>query len=208
MNQTTDDEVVQLLRLARQGDSRALGALFELYDGYLTLLARLRLGGRLVGKVDASDVVQETFLQAHRAFAHFRGSSEGEVVQWLRQILVSRLAKQVRRYHETERRNVGLERSLGARLDGSSSAMGSALAAAGSSPSQKASRREQAVLLANALERLSADHREVIVLHHLQGLTFAETAKRMQRSPGAVEKLWVRSLVALRRELGDASGTP
>ncbi|HEV3021694.1 MAG TPA: sigma-70 family RNA polymerase sigma factor [Pirellulales bacterium] len=201
----TTDEVLQLLRLARQGDREALGTLFELYGGYLKLLARLQLDGRLSSKVDASDVVQETFLQAQRAFGQFRGSSEGELVQWLRQILVSRLAKQIRRYHQTDRRNVGLERALSAQLDRSSSVLDVALVAAESSPSQKASRREQAVILANALTQVSADHREVIILHHLQGLTFAQTAEQMQRSQGAVEKLWVRSLVALRRQL---EGTP
>jgi len=205
MNHSTDDEVLQLLRLARQGDKEALGSLFQLYGGYLTLLARLQLDGRLAGKVDAADIAQETFLQAHRTFGQFRGTSEGELVQWLRQIMVSRLAKQVRRYQETERRNVGLERALGAEVDRSSLVLDAALVAAESSPSQKASRREQSVLLADALERLSADHREVIILHHLQGLTFAQTAERMQRSLGAVEKLWVRSLVSLRRQLGGAA---
>jgi RNA polymerase sigma-70 factor (ECF subfamily) len=204
MRQLPEFDVLELLKLARQGDRESLGELFELYRGYLTLLARLQLDGRLAGKVDASDIVQETFFQAQQAFYQFRGMSEGELVAWLRRILVSRLAKQVRRYHQTERRNVGLERALGAELDRSSMALDGALVAAESSPSQKASRREQAVILADALEQLSADHREVIILHHLQGLTFAETAERMQRSQGAAEKLWVRSLVALRRQLGDA----
>jgi RNA polymerase sigma-70 factor (ECF subfamily) len=71
-----------------------------------------------------------------------------------------------------------------------------------STPSRHAARREQAVLLAEALERLSEDYREVIVLRHLEGLTFPDVAKRMNRSEDSVQKLWVRSLASLRRSLG------
>jgi RNA polymerase sigma-70 factor (ECF subfamily) len=71
---TADPE--QLLREARAGDGATLGQLLELYRQYLGLLARVQIGQRLQGKVDASDLVQETFLEAHRHFARFRGASE------------------------------------------------------------------------------------------------------------------------------------
>src|SRR5262245_3091682 len=87
----------QLLRQARTGDRAALGQLFETYRNYLTLLARLEIGRRLRGKVDEADVIQDTFLEAHRHFGQFRGTSEGEVVAWLRQILATTLAHLVRR---------------------------------------------------------------------------------------------------------------
>jgi len=205
MDKVSDHQVLELLKQAKQGDRESLGALFEPFGAYLTLLARLQLDGRLSGKIDPADVVQETFLRAQQAFDQFRGTSERELMRWLQQILASRLAKQLRRYYDTERRNVGLERALNADMDRSSFVLDAALVAAGSSPSQTASRREQTLILADALEQLSPDYREVIILHHLQGLTFAETAARMQRSQGAVEKLWVRSLVALRRQLGGAA---
>lgn len=200
-----DKDADQLLARARQGDGEALGALLEFYRSYLVLLARLSIDHRLQGKADPSDVVQETFLQAHRAFAQFRGTSERELVGWLRQILGSRVAKLVRRYHQTQSRDVKLERALDADLDESSRALGKGLIAQQSTASQHASRREQAVLLANAIERLPDDYREVIVLHHLQALPFDEVARRMQRTAGAVEKLWIRGLVQLRRLLGDAA---
>lgn len=205
MDHVTDCQVLEHLKQAKQGDRESLGALFEPFGAYLTLLARLQLDGRLSGKIDPADVVQETFLRAQQAFDQFRGTSERELMGWLRQILASRMAKQLRRYYGAERRNVGLERALDADLDRSSFVLDAALVAAGSSPSQTARRREQAVILADALAQLPPDYREVIILHHLQGLTFAETAARMQRSRGAVEKLWVRSLVALRRQLGGAA---
>src|SRR6059058_1854595 len=93
----------QLLALARRGEGFSLGELLELYRGYLSLLARLQIGRRLQGKVDAADLVQETFLKAHRDLARFRGRTEAELVHWLRQILVANLAMQVRRYCGTQR---------------------------------------------------------------------------------------------------------
>src|SRR5262245_16251802 len=101
-----------LLRQARDGDVIALGQLMELYRHYLALLARLQIGRRLQGKVDASDLVQETFLEAHRDFAQFQGICEKELVSWLRQVLASNLANQVRRYFGTQRRDIRLEREL------------------------------------------------------------------------------------------------
>ena len=67
---------------------------------------------------------------------------------------------------------------------------------------RRPSRREQAVLLADALNHLPADYREVLILRHLEGLTFPEVADRMGRSLDSVEKLWVRALPRLRRALG------
>src|SRR5262245_1804364 len=115
---TTNPE--QLLDLARAGDGVALGQLLELYHSYLALLARLQIGRRLQGKVDADDLVQETFLEGHRSFDQFRGSTESELVSWLRQILASKLADLMRRYLGTQRRDVRLERELAGELDESS----------------------------------------------------------------------------------------
>ncbi|MHC4175859.1 MAG: sigma-70 family RNA polymerase sigma factor [Planctomycetota bacterium] len=202
-----DPDPEQLLRAARQGDGEAPGRLLELYRSYLGLLARLQIDHRLQGKMDASDVIQETFLQAHRSFGEFRGASEGELLEWLRKLLATRLANLVRHFYGTQRRDVRLERQLDEQLDRSSRAAG-ALVAAQTSPSQSAARREQAVLLADALRRLPADYREVILLHHLEGLTFAEAAQRIGRSVGSIEKLWVRALAALRRSLGGETHAP
>jgi RNA polymerase sigma-70 factor (ECF subfamily) len=192
----------QLLRLARTGDGQALGQLLGLYHDYLALLARLQIGRRLQGKVDAADLVQETFLKAHRDFAQFRGSGEPEWAGWLRQILAGNLAHLVRRYCGTQRRDVRLERTLREELDQSSQALDRGLVAPQSSPSQRAARREQAVLLANALGRLPEDYREVIVLSHLEGLPFPEVAQRMGRTVDSVKNLWARALARLRGVLG------
>lgn len=194
----------QLLQQARAGETGALGSLLEMYSSYLLLLARVRIGQRLQGKVDAADVVQETFLEAHRNFLNFRGTSEGEFVAWLRQILAANLANLVRRFLGTQGRDVRLERQLAGELDQSSQALGQGLAALQSSPSQQAARREQAVLLADALGRLPENYRDVIILRHVEGLAFAEVARRMGKTVDSVEKLWVRSLARLRQLLGGA----
>jgi RNA polymerase sigma-70 factor (ECF subfamily) len=192
----------RLLRLARAGDGAALGQLLELYRGYLALLARLQIGRRLQGKVDATDLVQDTFLQAHHHFDQFRGTAEAELVEWLRQILAGLLANLVRRYFGTQRRDVRLERELADQLAQSSRVLDRSLVATSSTPSERAARREQAVLLADALGRLPEDYREVIILHHLEELTFPDAAGRMGRSVDSVKNLWARALARLRRSLG------
>jgi RNA polymerase sigma-70 factor, ECF subfamily len=165
------------------------------------LLARLEVRRRLQAKLDAEDLVQDTFLKAHRHFDQFRGTTESEFVGWLRQILGSTLANLMRHHLGTKRRAVDLERELVVALDESSEALEQGLASKQSSPSQRASRREEAVLLADALDRLPEDYREIMVLRHLEGLTFPDVARRMGRSLESVKKLWARALGRLRDEL-------
>jgi RNA polymerase sigma-70 factor (ECF subfamily) len=192
-----------LLRRARDGEEDALGSLLEQYRSYLALLARVQISRRLQGKVDAADLVQETFLEAHRGFARFQGTTEKELVCWLRQILAANLADLVRRYLVAQRRDVRLERELLVDVDHSSQALGEVLVAGHSSPSQQAARREQAVLLAEALARLPEHYREVLILHHLEGLSFPEVGRRLGRSLDSVKNVWTRALARLRRSLGD-----
>jgi RNA polymerase sigma-70 factor (ECF subfamily) len=196
---------VELLRRARAGDGAALGALLEGYRAYLTLLARLQIDGRLRGKADPADLVQETFLEVHRSFPRFRGSTEGELTGWLRQVLASNLVDLVRRFLGAQRRDVRLERALIRGLDRSSEALGRMPVAPQSTPSQQAARREQGVLLAEALARLPESYREVLILHHLEGLGHADVARRMGRTVDSVKNLWARALGKLRHSLGTHS---
>ena len=191
-----------LLEARSSGD--VLGSLLELYRNYLSLLARIEIGRRLQGKLDASDLVQETFLEAHRNFARFQGTGEPQFVRWLRQILAAKVANLVRHYFGTQGRDVRLEQELAVDLDNSSRLLGQELADSLTSPSQQAVQREQAVLLADALGRLPEHYREVIILRHLEGLTFPEVALRMGRTQDSVEHLWVRALAHLRQVFGEA----
>jgi RNA polymerase sigma-70 factor (ECF subfamily) len=187
-----------LLARARRGEEGALGRLLDRYRDYLTLMARVQIGRRLQGKADAADIVQEAYLEACRHFEQFRGSSEPELTAWLRQILATRLSRLVRHYYGTLARDVQLERTLEDELAESSRALGIGLAAPHSTPSQQASRREQAVLLTEALGELPADYREVLILRHLEGLTFPQVAECMGRTLDSVEKLWARALARMR----------
>ena len=203
MNRVSRTNPEELIALARQGDTTALGRLLEMFRNYVTLMVRLQIDSHLQGKVAPSDLVQETFLETHRDFVAFRGTTEREFVAWLRQILVRNLADRVRRHYGTKSRNARLERSLDAELDRSSQMLGQALIHRGSSPSETVQRREASVLLADALQQLPEHYREVLVLRHLRHLSFAEIASQMNRSLDSVDKIWVRALADLRSRLGE-----
>jgi RNA polymerase sigma-70 factor (ECF subfamily) len=196
----------ELLELARCGNDAALGTLLGVYRKYLAVLARAQISRRLQGKADASDLVQETLLEAHRHFRAFRGATEAEFTAWLRSILAGLIANHVRRYVGTKRRDVRLERALAVEINDTSCPLARGLAADIRSPSQQAAHNESATQLSRALESLPAHYREAIVLRHLEGLPFAEVAARMNRSVESVEKLWVRGLAQLRRSLGENHG--
>jgi RNA polymerase sigma-70 factor, ECF subfamily len=169
----------------------------ERFRAYLRLLARLHLAPELQGKLEASDVVQQTMLQAFQAQEQFRGNSDVERIAWLRQILARNLAMAVRDFKRAKR-NVARERKIEQELVDSSSQLGSWLADDQSSPSQRAERHEQALRLAEALEQLPEAQREALMLQHWQGWSLAQIGKRMGRSPEAVAGLIKRGLKQLR----------
>ena len=143
------------------------------------------------GALDASDLVQETFLDACRDFHHFRGTSHREWVAWLRKILFYNLARVVQRQVAAKKRSTRREVSLDQRVSAMERSSGTiqietALVSRSSSPSSHAGRRERAACLADQLARLPTDYREVLVLRNLEGLPFPEVARRMGRSAGAV----------------------
>jgi RNA polymerase sigma-70 factor (ECF subfamily) len=200
----SSDAIPELLvEQSRAGDEAARERLLELYRNYLRLMARSLISQPLRVRIDASDLVQEALFKAHREFAGFLGSTEPELVAWLRQILVRSLSDQVKR-HRAGKRDVRREEALDLMLDRSSAAIQQALGAQVSSPSSIASRREQAVLLADAIERLPADYREVFILRNLEHIPFDQLAARMGRSSGAVRKLWTRTMLSLKRMLEEA----
>jgi RNA polymerase sigma-70 factor (ECF subfamily) len=198
MDSTASAKPNRLLLQARQGDAVALGELLEHFRNYLELLARLEIGRRLQTKVDTADLVQETFLEAHRNFKTFRGSGEAEFVAWLRGIFALRISLMLRHYLGTQGRDVRREQGLEINLDQTSQLLQRGLSAAGNSPSQSVVRREQGVRLAQALAALPDDYREIVVLRHLEDIPFAEAATRMNRSVDSVQKLWVRALAKLK----------
>ena len=190
-------DLCRLIERARREEPGALDRLLDSYRNYLRLLARTGLDASLQGKADPSDLVQDALLKASQRFGQFRGTTDAELAGWLRQILARCLADFVRRFR-TGARRAGREQSLDQLLDRSSQAMERILATNGTSPSGSAQRRDLGVVLSDALAQLSEDHREVIVLHHLEGLGWDEIARRMGRTAGAVRMVWTRALKQLR----------
>lgn len=172
----------------------------ERFRSYLHLLARLQWNPRLRAKMDASDIVQQTLLQAHQGLKQFRGQSQAELIAWLRQILARNLANAARDLGRAKR-NVARERSLEAALTESSGRLDAWLAAEQSSPSQQADRNEQSLRLSEALLNLPEAQREALVLHYFQGWTVAAISGQLERSTTAVVGLLHRGLKQLRTRL-------
>ncbi len=172
----------------------------EHFRSYLMLLARLRLDRKLQGKLDASDLVQQTLLEAHQAVASFRGQDVAAQAAWLRQILARNLANAVRDLGRAKR-DVQRERSLQGALDESASQLEGWLAADQSSPSEQAEGHERALLLAQALTELPDHQREAVVLRHFHGQSLAAIAQELQCTTAAVTGLLQRGLKNLRKSL-------
>jgi len=197
---TDETTAERLIARARAGDERALGRLLEHYRKYLRLVARSKIGLAMRIKVDPSDLVQETFLKAHRDFAGFRGRGEDELVAWLRAILTRKIADQIK-HHRRLGRDHKRQESLDLLLELSGPTVHQALASRGPSPSEGTARRERAVLLADAVDRMPAHYREVFLLRTLDHIPFEEIAPRMGRSVGAVRMLWARTIEKLHQML-------
>ncbi len=187
---------------ARDGCKDAQGEILERYRNYLLLLAQVGLHRwSLQGKADAGDLVQETFSRAHRYFPRFRGTTEGELKAWLRKILVSRLGKLVKKHCGAGRPR---PREVADALTRSSERLDAALVDPRDSPATQASRREDAIRIADALARIPAHYREVVILRLVEGLSFPEIAARLGKTEDSVAKYWKRSLLLLAQMLGSA----
>jgi RNA polymerase sigma-70 factor, ECF subfamily len=159
------------------------------YRQYLLLLARVEIDPRLCEKLDPSDVVQQTLLDAHQKRDQFRGTSEAEKAAWLRQILANNL--------------VDALRAVG-RKEQSSQRIGMWLTADESTPSQKLDQHEQAIRLADALAQLPHAQREALVLQNWDNWSLEEIAEHMDKTTAAVAGLLKRGLKRLRELLTDA----
>jgi RNA polymerase sigma-70 factor (ECF subfamily) len=174
----------------------------ERFREYLRMLARLQLDPRLQGKLDPSDVVQQTLLKAHAKHDQFRGTTEAEFTAWLRHILANNLAEETRRFG-TAARDVNLERSLGEALDASAARLEACLSAGTTTPSEHAARNEQVLRLSAALALLPDDQRRAVELHHLRGLSSPEVARLMERTQRSVAGLLLRGMRQLRQLLSE-----
>ena len=166
----------------------------EDYREYLHLLARLQLDPRLRGKIDPSDLVQQTLVKAYQNRGQFRGDTEAEQAGWLRRILANTLIDAARKF----RRELDVHTPLEQAVDASSARIEAWLAADQSSPSERAGRQEQLIRLARALSQLPEDQRVVVEMHHLRDGAVAEIAATLGRTEAAVAGLLRRGLKKLR----------
>jgi RNA polymerase sigma-70 factor (ECF subfamily) len=195
MSESTDR-----LTAARAGSRQALGQALEACRAYLLKIAEHDLDPALRPKGGASDLVQQTFLEAQRDFGQFTGMSEDELLAWLRQLLRNNLANFARDYRQTDKRRIDREIALDTR-DSSGGPAGQ-LAGDATSPSGAAAATERAELVRRAVDRLPDDYRRVLTLRYREGRSLEEIAGMMGRSPNAARKLWARAVEALEAELG------
>lgn len=172
----------------------------ESYREYLRMLARLQLEPRLRGKLDPSDIVQETLLKAHEKRDQFRGRTEEERAAWLRSILANTLIDVARKYG-AQGRDVAAERSLEATLHESSARLEQWLVSDASSPAHHAVREEELLRLADSLAQLPEDQRMALELKHLGGYSVEAIAQEMGRSKTAIGGLLRRGMKRLREIL-------
>ena len=191
-------DVGQRLSAARAGSREALGEVLEACRCYLLLVANQELDAAVQAKGDASELVQETFLEAQRDFDRFHGQTDVELRAWLRQVLLHNLANFSRRYRETDKRQVAREQAI---PGDSESAPAGGIAADTPSPSGRAMAREETAALERALERLPEDYRRIILLRNQEDRSFEEIARLMERTENAARKLWFRAIERLRQEM-------
>lgn len=173
----------------------------EQFRSYLRLLARMQLPAKLAPKVDESDVVQQTMVQAYQGIGQFRGNSPQEMAGWLRKILANQMAHLVRDFGRLKR-DAGRELPLAALIDQSSARLEDWLAADHSSPSERAHRNDTLLQLAAALETLPEEQRQAVELHYCRGMPLAEVANELGRTPPSVAGLVHRGVMKLRDALG------
>jgi RNA polymerase sigma-70 factor (ECF subfamily) len=178
-------------------DTEAPACRLENYREYLRLLARLQMDPRLQGKIDPSDLAQQTLLKAFENLAQFRGQSPGELAAWLRRILTNNLIDAVRKFSI----QVDLERSLEQGVNSSSDRLEAWLGASQESPSDQVARQESLLQLAAFLARLPEEQRTALELHYLKDLSLTETAQLMGRSEPSVAGLVRRGVQKLRHFL-------
>ena len=197
-----------LLRRAREGGSDALGELILRYSGRLRAMVDLRLDRRLAGRVDASDVLQETFLDAARAFAEYREQPDRSFYVWLRCIAERRLVDIHRQHLGVQARDPRREVSLSGwpSADATSAAIAARILGSVPSPSEAAVGAERAARLAAALDTMDRIDKEVLALRHFEQLSNAEAAQVLRIGESAASKRHLRALERLKEALKSVRG--
>jgi RNA polymerase sigma-70 factor, ECF subfamily len=190
----SDSVIRELLQRARAGDQAALGELLENYRGHLRILAENLLDDRAAGRIDASDLVQQTCLSVHKQIAEFDGKDAPQFAAWLRQIHERNVRNAVRDQLRAAKRDVTREERL---ADRDFHAAGQA------TPSQHAVRNEESDRLARAIAQLADDEQEALRRRYLEGQSLAEVADAMGLTKDALVWLMKRGMKNVKHILGD-----
>ncbi|MCS7167992.1 MAG: sigma-70 family RNA polymerase sigma factor [Gemmatales bacterium] len=196
MAERSESVLGELLCRAQTGAESARNALFARCRSLLLGVARAFAHRLPEARLDASDLVQQTLLDAYRAFRHFRGTSPKELLAWLRQILENRITDAARRWVLARKRSPKREIPLVSASD--SGQLGWDPACEITPSADKVANWERDDLLQRALAQLPELYRQVIVWRHFEGVPFAEIAQRLSRSRPAAQMLWVRAIKRLR----------
>lgn len=189
-----DSVIASAINRGRAGSSDAVGALLELYREYLLTVASERVTGDIRGKVSPSDLVQDTFQRAAENFPEFRGQTEPELRQWLLQILKNRAADVFRQWY-AEKRDVSMEVSLSEFFRNGNRSQD--MTPGSPSPMSDLIRKDLLAGVYSAIATLSDDRRQVITMYCLEGCDYDEVAKKLNRTPEAVRKLFFRAIEQL-----------
>jgi len=198
----------RLLGLARAGDQAALNELFGRNRARLRRMVELRLDRRLQSRIDASDVIQEAYVDAVRRLDEYLRRSDYPLFLWLRLLVGERLLKLHRHHLGTRMRDAELEVSIyrGALPAATSAALAAQLLGKHTSPTQAAVRAERMLRLQEALNSLDPMDREVLSLRHFEEMSLAETARSLEIEEAAAAKRYVRALKRLKAILASMPG--
>ena len=204
----TPNEVTHLINRLRAGDRHALAELFHGYRERLRRMVELRMDARLRTRLDASDVLQEAYLDLARDLEAYRVEPKLPPLLWMRLHVGRRLTLLHRRHLGTRLRDAGVEISLyrEALPQASSAALASMLLGRHTSPTQAAQRAERLLRIQEALNTLDPIDREVLALKHFEELSRAETTEVLEISPEAAAKRYFRALKRLKEVLASMPG--
>jgi RNA polymerase sigma-70 factor, ECF subfamily len=201
-------ETNQLLERACQGDPQALGSLLALHRNRLRRMVALRLDRRLQGRIDPSDVIQETYLEASTRLAEYLRNPSVPFFLWLRFLTGQKLVTLHRHHLGVQMRGAGQEVAFGRGPlpEASSAALAAQLLGDDTRPSEAAIRAEVKILVLEAVNSMDPLDREVLALRHFEQLSRAEISQVLGITESAAGKRYIRALERLKRVLVRSPG--
>lgn len=202
MYSTCNHQTQRLITLAKNGDQSALDQLFKAYNERVLRIIRMRMGPELRTKLQSIDLVQDAFISALRGLENFTYKNEGDFLRWISKIAENRLRDNIDNFH-ADKRDIRKEIPLNNNSSNTQdNFIGISEPANNTTPSLIISKREDLNKLEKAMEKLKPEYREVIMLIKIDGLTYADAAKKLNKGSDAVRMLLSRAIAALSQSFG------